>query len=108
VADPVSQQFHRLDEAGVLDLLHEGVDVATLPATEAMEEAVVGPDVEGRRLLIVKRAQTLQRVRAGAPELHIVTDHILDSDTFADGGDVAIGDTAWHWVSLERALRLAP
>ncbi len=80
----------------MFDLLQERVDVAALAAAEAVEVAVVGPDVEGRRLLVVERAQTLQRVDAGAAQLDVVADDVLDADAFTDGRDVAIGDPASH------------
>ena len=101
VADPVGQPLDRLDEGDVLDLLHERVHVAALTAAEAVEVAVVGPDVKRRRLLVVERAQPLQRVGAGAAQLDVVADDLLDPVAFADGGDVAIGDPrAGHRVSL--------
>ena len=100
VADPVGEQLDRLDEADVLDLLDERVDVAALAAAEAVEVAVVGPDVERRRLLVVERAQALQRVRARPAQLHVVADDVLDADAFTDGRDVAIGNPAGHRVSL--------
>ena len=46
VADPVGEQFNRLDEADVFDLLDERVDVAAFAAAKAVEVAVVGPDVK--------------------------------------------------------------
>ena len=94
VADPVGEHLDGLDEADVLDLLQERVDVAALAAAEAVEVAVVGADVERRRLLVVERAEPLQRVGAGAAQLHVVADDVLDADAFADGRDVAIGDPA--------------
>jgi hypothetical protein len=48
VADAVGEHLDRLDEADVLDLLQERVDVAALAASEAVEVAVVGPHVERR------------------------------------------------------------
>ena len=94
VADPVGEHLDRLDEADVLDLLQERVDVAALAAAEAVEVAVVGPDVERRRLLVVERAQPLQRVGAGAAQLDVVADDVFDADALTDGRDVAIRDPA--------------
>ena len=48
VADPVGEQLDGLDEADVLDLLEERVDVAALAAAEAVKMTVVGPDVKRR------------------------------------------------------------
>ena len=100
VADPVGEHLDGLDEVDVFDLLQEGVDVTALAAAEAVEVAVVGPDVERRRLLVVERAQPLQRVDACAAQLDVVTDDVLDADSLADGRDVAIGDPASHRPSL--------
>ncbi len=106
MADPVGEQFHRLDEADVFDLLDERVDVAAFAAAEAVEVAVVGTNVKRRRLLVVERAQPLQRIGAGAPQLDIVADDLLDADPLADGGDIAIGNPAGHGLSLNRRVRL--
>ena len=79
VADAVGEHLDRLDEADVLDLLQERVDVAALAAAEAVEVPVVGPDVERRRLLVVERAQALQRIGAGPTQLDVVADDVLDA-----------------------------
>ncbi|BAN30736.1 hypothetical protein MAHJHV34_05920 [Mycobacterium avium subsp. hominissuis] len=55
---------------------------------------VVGADVKRRRLLVVKRAQALERIRTGTPQLDVVADHFIDAHPFADGGDVAVGNPA--------------
>ena len=86
-----ASSFDGLDEADVFDLLDEGVDVAALAAAEAVEVAVVGPHVERRRLLVVERAQALERIGAGPAQLDVVADDVLDADPFADGRDIAIG-----------------
>ena len=86
----------------MLDLLDERVDVATLAAAEAVKMPVVGPDVKRRRLLVVERAQALQRIRARAPQLHVVADDVLDPDAFANGRDIAIRNPAGHRASLGR------
>ena len=108
MADPVGQQFDGLDEADVFDLLDERVHVAALAAAEAVEVAVVGPHMKRRRLLVVKWAEALQRVRAGAPQLDVVADDLVDADSFADGGDIAIGDTAGHRLSVEAGPSTRP
>ena len=91
----------------MLDLLDERVDVAALAAAEAVEVAVVGPDVKRRRLLVVERAQALQRVGAGAAQLDVVADDVLDADAFTDGRDIAIRNPAGHRLSLERGWRVS-
>ncbi len=103
VADPVGEQLDGLDEADVLDLLDERVDVAALAAAEAVKMPVVGPDVKRRRLLVVERAQPLQRIRPGPPQLNVVADDVLDPDPFANGRDIAIRNPAGHRLSLGRA-----
>ena len=100
VADPVGEQLDGFDEADVLDLLDERVDIAALAAAEAVEMPVVGPDVERRRFLVVERAQPLERISACASQLHVVADHVLDPDAFANGRDIAIRDPAGHRLSL--------
>ena len=46
VADAVGELFDGFDEADVLLLLQEAVDIAPFPAPEAVEMPVVGADVE--------------------------------------------------------------
>lgn len=72
------EALHRLDEAQVLDLLHERDDVAALGATEAVEQAARGGDVEGRGLLVVEGAQALQGAAAGVAELEVLPHHVGD------------------------------
>ena len=48
MTDPVGEQFDRLDEADVLDLLNERVHVAALGAAEAVKLAVVRADMKRR------------------------------------------------------------
>lgn len=50
VVQPVGEQLHSFDKGDVLDLLHERVDVTTLGAAEAVEQPMVGPHMERRRL----------------------------------------------------------
>src|SRR6202012_260636 len=101
VPDPVGQQLDGLHKAHVFDLLHEGIHVAAFAAAEAVEVAVVGPYVKRRRLLVVKRAEPLHRIRARPAQLDVVADDVLDADSFADGSDIAIRDTAGHRASVE-------
>ena len=60
VPDPVGKLLDSLDEADVLHLLQERVDVAAFTASEAVEVTVIGPNMERRRLLVVERAQSLE------------------------------------------------
>jgi hypothetical protein len=95
-AGPPGQPFHRLDEGQAVDLLHEADDVAALAAGEAVIEAARGGDVEGGGLLVVERAQALQRVAARAAELQVFADHLVDRRTLADRRDVLVADPASH------------
>ena len=94
MTDPVRQEFDRLDEADVFDLLHEGIDVAAFAAAETVKVTVVGTNVKRRGLLVVKRAQALERVGTGPAQLHIITDEVLDADLVADGGNIGVGYAA--------------
>src|SRR5262249_47929685 len=85
----------------MFDFLDERIHVTAFPAAEAVEVAVVRTHVERRCLLVVKWAETLQRIGAGAPQLDIVPDNILDTGPFTDGGNIAIGDAAGHRLSVE-------
>src|SRR5215469_10803572 len=58
---PVRQSLQRLGEAEVVDLLDELDDVAALVAGEAVPEPPGRRDIERRRLLVMERAQALQR-----------------------------------------------
>src|SRR5699024_4691787 len=49
------ERLHRLGEGQVVDLLHEGDDVATLTTAEAVPQAQVRADVERRAALVVER-----------------------------------------------------
>jgi hypothetical protein len=49
--------------------------VAALATAEAVEDLALRVDVEGRRLLLVERAERAERV-AGALELEVGTDHV--------------------------------
>ena len=100
VADPIGEHLHRLHERDVFDLLQKRVHVTALAAAEAVEVAVIGTHVEGRRLLVVERAQTLERVDTGTAQLDVVADDVLDANPFTDGRDVAIGNPSSHRISL--------
>ncbi|SHW87634.1 Uncharacterised protein [Mycobacteroides abscessus subsp. abscessus] len=100
VVQPVGEQFDGFDEGDVLDLLHERVDVAALGAAEAVEQPMVGPHMERRRLLVVERAQALERVGTRAPQLHVLADDVLDAGAFTNGRDIAIRNPAGHAPSV--------
>ena len=103
--DPVGQPLDRLDEPDVLDLHHEVDHAAALAAAEAVEHAVRGPDVHRRRLLVVERAQALQRPGAGAAQRDVLADDLVDPDAVADLRDVAVPDPSRHAAESRRGRR---
>ena len=104
-ADPVGEPLDGLDEPDDLDLLQERDRVAVLAAAEAVEGAVAGAHVERRRLLVVERAEALQRTGAGRAQRHVVADDLVDPGAVTDLDDVAVADPSWHGPSLERLDR---
>ncbi len=100
-ADPVGQALHRLHEREVLDLHDELDDVAALAAAEAVEGAVAGAHVERGRLLLVERAQALQRAPARAAQCDVLADDLVDPIALADLRDVALPDPSRHTPTLE-------
>jgi hypothetical protein len=76
--DLLSDSFDRFLECEVFEFLEEGKDIAALTATEAVVIPGVGPDVKTRRLFVVKRAQALEGINAGAAECNVKTDYIGD------------------------------
>src|SRR5690625_570438 len=68
----------RLRERDALRTHHEVVNVTLGLAAEAVEEALVAVDVEGRGLLVVNRAQALQLAPSGRLESHLLADHLGD------------------------------
>ena len=93
---PSGQPLDRLDERETIDRLNEPDDVSTLAAGEAVVEASCGGDVEGGRLLLVERAQALERVTAGAAKLEVLPDHLIDRRPVADHRYVLVADPARH------------
>jgi len=73
-----SQPLHRLSESQGVDLADKGDDVATLGAGEAVPQAAGRRDIERRRLLLVERAESLQRAAARATQLEIFPDYFPD------------------------------
>src|SRR5262249_57761623 len=77
-AGPGREPLDRLREREVIDLLHELDDVPAVGAGEAVPQATGGGDVEGRRLLVVERAQALERAAARVAELEVLADYLID------------------------------
>ena len=93
---PGREPLDGLGEAQVLDPLHELDDVAALGAGEAVPEPAGRGDVEGRRLLVVERAQALERAAAGAAELQVLPHDLLDGGALTDQRDIFVADPACH------------
>ena len=93
------EALDRLGEGEVLDLLHEGDDVAALSATETVPGSHDGPDVEGRALLVVERAQPLQRAGSGGAQGHVLAHDILDRRPLLDLCHVVGPDQTRHPAS---------
>ena len=68
-AESVRQRLEGTGEVEPLGFHHEVEGVARRLATEAVVELLVGVDPEGRRALVVERAQPELFGRAGPPEL---------------------------------------
>ena len=92
----VGQPLDGLGEAEPVDLHQEGDDVAALAAAEAVEEPAAGVDVERRGLLVVERAQALQRAAAGGAERDVVGDDLVDPGLLAHLRDVFLADPSGH------------
>ena len=73
----LGDDFYGLGKADVLDLLHEGENIAPLVATEAMVELAHRMHGEGWGLLPVKGTKTGVVLRSG----------FLEGDVFADDPD---------------------
>ncbi len=84
----------------MVDLHDERDGVATLVTAEAVPQPHLGPDLERRGLLVVERAQALQRAGAGPAQGHVVADQLVQVDPFLDCGDVLVLDPPGHPVSL--------
>src|SRR6185437_5100344 len=66
-ARPRGQPLDRLDEGQAVDLLHEPDRVATFGARETVEKSSRRRHIEGGGLLVVERAQSLERAAARVP-----------------------------------------
>ena len=86
----------------VVDLLHEGQDVAALAAAEAVPHAAARGDVEAGRPLVVERAQPLERPATGRLQGDVLADDLVDPGALAHEGDVLVADPAGHGLSLGR------
>src|SRR5207248_10714472 len=89
-ARALGQLRQRLAKVQPLLLLDEGEEVAALAAAEALPGAVLGGDVEGRRALAMKRAQSLEGL-ARLFQRDDRTDLLNDVELLLDALDYAAG-----------------
>ena len=95
-AELLGEPLDGLGEGEPVDLHHEGDDVAALPAAEAVEELARRVDVERRGLLVVERAQALERPAAGPLERDVLRHDVVDPRLLAHLGDVVVANPACH------------
>ena len=94
-AELLREHPHRVLEADLLVQLEELEDVAADAAAEAVEEPLVGIDVERRRLLGVKRTAALVR-RARALQRHVLLHDLHDVRLQAEVVDELLGKQTHH------------
>ena len=97
------QGLDGFDEAELFDLLQEGEYIAGLTAAEAMVHPDLGAHRERGSLLVVERAQTLERSDACGLEGDEFPDHLVDAGAAAQFVDVLALDESGH--GLEPILR---
>jgi hypothetical protein len=95
----VGQPLDRLGEREVVDALHERQHVAPLTAAEAVPHPQLWTHVERRRLLVVERAQPLERADAARAQGHVVAHDVLDGRPLLDGSDDVRPDATRHRTS---------
>ncbi len=95
-AGPGREPLDCLGEVEVVDLLDELDHVAALGAREAVPQPAGRGDVERRRLLIVKRAEPLERSAAGVAKLQVLPHNLVDGRALADQLDILVADPACH------------
>src|SRR5215207_10308280 len=99
-ADLAGQPLDGFGERELVVLLDERDDVAPLAAAEAVPHAAKRGDVERRRLLVVERAQPLQRAAAGTLEGEVLAHDLVDARPLANRCDVLVTDPPGHPWSL--------
>ncbi|GMA88840.1 hypothetical protein GCM10025868_40900 [Angustibacter aerolatus] len=96
-AGALGEPLDGVAEGQVVDLLDERDDVAALAAAEAVPDAERRPHVERRRLLVVERAEPLERPDATGSERDVLADDVLDRRTLLDRGhDLGLDPTRHH------------
>ncbi len=90
------EALDRLREGEVVDLHHERDGVAALLAAEAVEESLARADLEGRRLLVVEGAQTLEVPAPRVTQLEILGHDGVDRDRVPNRLHILIIDPPSH------------
>ena len=99
------EHLHGLGEGQVVDLLHEGNDVAALPTPEAVEHAQVGAHVKGRGALVVEGAQALEGADARGSQRYVLADDLIDLHCVTYRFDIVLANQTRHGFSLPRPTR---
>src|SRR5260370_8915815 len=86
------EMLNRLGERQAVDLLDELDHVAAVGAREAIPQAAGRGDVERRGLLVVERAQALERATTGVAELQVLADALLDGRALPPASDAPLAD----------------
>ena len=103
------QHLDRLGEGQVVDLLHEGDDVAALTASEAVEHAQVGSHVEGGGAFVVEGAQALQGADTRGSQRYVFADDLIDLHCVTYRFDVVLTNQTRHVPqSTDARPRLRP
>ena len=92
----MGQEFDRFREGDVVHFLDEREHVAGLVAAEAVPDTEDRTDVERRGLLVVERAQSLERIRTGPTQRDVLADDLVDPVALADLSDVLVPDPSSH------------
>ena len=90
------EALDRLREGEVVDLHHERDGVAALLAAEAVEESLARADLEGRRLLVVERAEPLEVPPARVPQLEVLGHDGVDRNRVPNRLHVLVIDPSCH------------
>ena len=94
VPNLVRNRLHRLREGQLLHLHQEREHIPALARGEAVVITVSRANVETRRLLVLERAQALQRVVSGRLQLHILAHDLVERCALTDSLNVTIRNSA--------------
>ena len=94
VANLLGHGLNGLREGDLLHLHEEAKDIPALAGGEAVIIATLRAHVERRGLLILERAQTLQRVITSGFELNVFAHDFINRRAFTDSLDIAVRNSA--------------